>query len=51
MRLSDMGRIKEILTAYQTLEETQEAMAKEFPSVKVTYNTKRRVISLVDTDE
>jgi hypothetical protein len=38
----DISRIQKILSLYPTLEETQEAISKEFPDVVVTHNPKKR---------
>ena len=35
-------RISEILEMYPTLEQTQEAMAKEYPHIEVSYDRKEK---------
>ena len=37
MKLSDIGRLKELSTKFDTFDETKRAIEKEFPEVYVVY--------------
>lgn len=48
MKLSDLPKIKELATKYETFDETKQAIESEFPTVKVIYNAKTKKLSLIE---
>jgi hypothetical protein len=50
MKLSDLTRINELTTKYETFEETKQAVENEFPTVKVIYNADTKKLSLIEED-